>query len=218
MPTLQTHTRFWQTARVVAGAAVLVVLAYTYSLGADTTERNPFNYFGYFTNLTALLTASLLIVAGTFGVTRWVRHDCFVVARAVATTCMVIVGVIYNTLVPGTGSAPVWVSVTLHLVLPAFIVLDWIAGPGRRALPWSRVWWVLPYPIAWVAVVLARGVTDGWVPYGFLLPSRGMVSLVVHLTGLLAALTAVGVLVWWTSRLPQTISEEQSGLAPSRRE
>lgn len=215
MSTLQTHVKFWQIARVVVGAAVLVVLAYTYSLGAGTAERNPFNYFGYFTNLTALLTASLLVVAGTFGATRWARHDGIVVARAVSTTCMVIVGVIYNTLVPGTGSAPAWVSVTLHLVLPAFIVLDWIAGPGRRTLPWSRVWWVLPYPIAWAAVVLLRGVTDGWVPYGFLLPSRGLVSLVVHVAGLLAALTAVGVLVWWTSRLPQVISEEQPALTPS---
>jgi hypothetical protein len=49
-------------------------------------------------------------------------------------------------------------------------------------------------------VVLIRGLTDGWVPYGFLLPERGAASLAVHVLGLLTALLAAGTLVWTASR------------------
>lgn len=195
------------------GGAILAVLVYAYLLGAERSGLNPFNYFGYFTNLTSLLTALVLILPGVLNAAGRPQADVIVTLRAVATTCMVIVGVIYNVLVPGTGTAPVWVSVTLHVVIPVLVVLDWLVGPDRRALPWSRLWWVLPYPLTWLTVVLVRGVTDGWVPYGFLLASRGLGPLVAHIVGLLAALVIVGALVWWTSRLPRFLRDEDARLA-----
>ncbi|PPF20867.1 hypothetical protein C5B95_07345 [Rathayibacter sp. AY1A7] len=108
--------------------------------------------------------------------------------------------VIYNTLVPGTGTAPPWVSAVLHVVLPALVLLDWIVVADRGPLSWRRLWVVLPYPIVWVVVVLVRGATDGWVPYGFLLPENGALSLVLHVTGLTCAVLLAGVLVWALSR------------------
>jgi hypothetical protein len=50
-------------------------------------------------------------------------------------------------------------------------------------------------------VVLVRGVTDGWVPYGFLLPERGLPSLLAHVVGLLATLLCAGAAVWLLSRV-----------------
>jgi len=81
----------------------------------------------------------------------------------------------------------------------------------RPSLPWRRLWLVLPYPVVWLAVVLVRGVTDGWVPYGFLLPERGLPSLVLHVVGLLAALLASGALVWTVSRLAVFSVADASG-------
>ena len=49
-------------------------------------------------------------------------------------------------------------------------------------------------------VVLLRGATDGWVPYGFLLPERGPGSLALHVVGLFAALLGAGAIVWAASR------------------
>ena len=59
---------------------------------------------------------------------------------------------------------------------------------------------LVPYPLIWLGVVLWRGVTDGWVPYGFLLPERGLGSLMLHVLGLLVAVLLAGVLVWTASR------------------
>jgi len=45
-----------------------------------------------------------------------------------------------------------------------------------------------------------RGATDGWVPYGFLLPERGLASLVLHIVGILALLLVAAAGVWALSR------------------
>ncbi|CAM3313203.1 Pr6Pr family membrane protein [Occultella aeris] len=110
------------------------------------------------------------------------------------------VAVIYNTLIPGTGSAPPVVSTILHLAFPLAITLDWLLVGDRGPLAWRRLWLVLPYPLLWLLVVLVRGVTDGWVPYGFLLPDRGLASLGLHVVALLGTLLAAGALVWAASR------------------
>lgn len=114
--------------------------------------------------------------------------------------CLIVVGVIYNVLVPGTATAPAWVSATLHFWFPLYVVIDWMLVGDRPRLPWRRLWIVLPYPLVWLTVVLVHGATDGWVPYGFLLPSRGVASVAATSLGLLVALLAAGAVVWSASR------------------
>lgn len=184
-------------ARVVLGLLVLWILGWTY-----LAEGSPrlIDFFGYFTNLTSLLASLILLVAGVFLVVRRPAPDWLVALRAVAASCLIIVSVIYNVLVPGTGTAPAWVSMILHAIFPAFVLADWVFGPDRRRLPWNRLWLVTPYPLVWLTVVLIRGATDGWVPYGFLMPEHGAASLALHIAGLLAALLASGALIWGISR------------------
>ena len=187
--------------RTVMGALTLAVLGYAYSLNIASGDGNPFDYFGYFTNQTSLIMALLLLTTGILTIVGRQGPDWLTPLRGVATTCLIVVAIIYNTLVPGTGTAPPWVSAILHMILPAFVVLDWVLVDDHRSLSWRRLWIVLPYPLIWLVVVLARGATDGWVPYGFLLPGNGTVSLALHIVVLLCALTLAGALVWWTSRL-----------------
>lgn len=188
-------------ARIVLGIAVIAVLVHTYLLGIDAGRTSLFDYFGYFTNLTSLLTSALLLVAGALTL-RGRRHPLWLsYVRGIAVTCMLLVAIVYNLIVPGTGSAPAWVSVTLHAVFPLLVVLDWLLIRDRPALRWRRLEVVTVYPLVWIVVVLVRGATDGWVPYGFLLPSHGPVTLALHVLGLLAALLALGALVWLASRV-----------------
>lgn len=194
---------------MLVGGGVIGILVFTYVVGIPGQGASLVDYFGYFTNLTGLLTSGVLIATGFLSLRRRSIPAPLIVVRAVAVACMIVVGVVYNVLVPGTGSAPAWVSVVLHTVFPVVVVLDWVLIGDRAAVPWRRLWLVLPYPIIWLVVVLLRGVTDGWVPYGFLLPERGITSLVLHIAGLLAALVASGSLVWAVSRVP--------GLGMSRR-
>lgn len=187
-------------ARLGLGAGILLALWVAYVLGVPRDGANPFNFFGYFTNLTSLLAGLTLVACGAlsrFGDPIPLPLN---FARGVITSCMLVVGVIYNTLIPGTGSAPCWVSLVLHAIAPAFLLLDWACVGDRPPLPWSSLWLVLPYPLAWLGVVLLRGVTDGWVPYGFLLPSQGAPCLLAHVAGLLATLAFAAGLVWLLSR------------------
>ncbi|MFC9560855.1 Pr6Pr family membrane protein [Agromyces sp. NPDC056965] len=188
-------------ARVAVGVLCITVLGSAYGLRIEAGDGSPFDFFGYFTNQTSLLTSIVLIVTGLLAVLGRPVPPWLSTVRGVATACLLVVAVVYNVLVPGTGSAPPWVSAALHIVFPLVVVLDWLLVGDRPPLPWRRLWLVLPYPVVWLGVVLARGATDGWVPYGFLLPERGLLSLAAHIVGLLGAMLAAGALVWAGSRL-----------------
>lgn len=188
-------------ARIAAGVSCLVILAFAYALRISAGDGSAVDFFGYFTNQTSLLTSVVLLATGVVTLVGRAVPLWLTTVRAVAVSCLVVVALVYNVLVPGTGSAPPWVSAMLHIVFPIAVVLDWVLIADRPALEWRRLWLVLPYPIVWLAVVLVRGVTDGWVPYGFLLPERGLPSLALHVVGLLGALLAAGAIVWAASRL-----------------
>jgi hypothetical protein len=194
--------RWVAAARLALGVAIIGVLAFAFGESGERNGVRPFDFLGYFTNLTSLLTALVLLLVGVYGMRGVRAPDWLVLSRAVATACMLVIAVVYNVLVPGTGSAPPWVSATLHAVVPALVILDWLLIGDRGPLRWSRLWLVLPYPAVWLTVVLLRGATDGWVPYGFLLPERGSLSLALHVVGLLGALVLAGAFVWWASRVP----------------
>ena len=187
-------------ARVVAGAIVLVVVLFAYVLRIAAGDANPLDYFGYFTNQTSSLTALVLIAVGGIGLANRALPFPLALAWAIGAACLIVVGVVYNALVPGTGSAPPWVSAVLHVVFPVIVVLDIATARDRPRLAWRHLWWVLPYPLLWITVVLVRGATDGWVPYGFLLPERGLASLVLHVVGILALLLVAAAGVWALSR------------------
>jgi len=189
-------------ARIASGTIVIAILIYAYVLRLAAGDANPFDYFGYFTNQTSLISSVTLITTGAFTLAGRNAPLALTTLRALATSYLLVVAVIYNLLVPGTGSAPPWVSVILHVVFPLLVALDWALIGDRPRLRWSRLWLLLPYPLLWLAVVLARGATDGWVPYGFLLPEHGIASLLAHIVGLLVTVIASGALVWWASRLP----------------
>ena len=187
--------------RIVVGAFTIAVLLYTFALNVAAGDANPFDYFGYFTNQTSLLMGVVLIATGVLTVARRDSPQWLTLLRGAATAYLIVVAVIYNVLVPGTGSAPPWVSAVLHVAVPAVAVLDWLVVADRRPLPWRWLWIVLAYPTVWLVVVLARGSTDGWVPYGFLLPENGLSPLILHIAALVCAVMVAAVLVWFGSKL-----------------
>ncbi|WZH38384.1 MAG: Pr6Pr family membrane protein [Microbacterium enclense] len=190
---------------VAAGVAVAVVLV-AYGLRLAAGDGNPFDFFGYFTNQTSSLTALVLIAVALRRLAGRGIPEALAIAWGVGTACLIVVAVVYNTLVPGTGSAPPWVSVILHIVFPVFVVVDFASASDRPRLRWRALWWALPYPCLWLVVVLVRGQTDGWVPYGFLLPERGPLSLVAHVVGILALLVLAATGVWGLSRARPLVS------------
>ncbi|WP_243224939.1 Pr6Pr family membrane protein [Microbacterium sp. CIAB417] len=208
----------WGLARIIVGALTIGILLHAWALRVSAGDGNPFDYFGYFTNQTSLIASVVLIAAGVTNLRGLRPSDGLILLRAVTTTCLLVVGLIYNVLVPGTGSAPPWVSAALHVALPVLVLADWIFAPDRRPLAWRMLWITLPYSLVWLTVVLLRGATDGWVPYGFLLPERGAVSLWSHVAGLLGALLAAAAVVWALSRVRTVVYASGGRNGPDRPE
>jgi hypothetical protein len=185
---------------VLVGAAVIA----TFEGSASREAVNPFNFFGYFTIQSNILLAAILaatVVLGLAGrpVPYWLD-----VARAAWTTYMIITGLVYNTLLtnlPGGGGVVVpWANTVLHVVFPIYALLDWLLVGDRPRLSWRHLWWVAIDPLVWLVVVLIRGATDGWVPYPFLNPANGYLSVFVYVILIAVAVMGVGALVFVASR------------------
>lgn len=195
------------TARLALAALVLAAIAATY---AGTVARigappHPFNFFGYFTiqsnllGLAALALSGVALLRGGTG-PRWLPGF-----RGAVVAYIIVVGLVYAVLLAPLGlegGAPVpWANFVLHVVSPILIPLDWLLVADRPALPWRRLWVVLPYPAAWLAVVLLRGATDGWVPYPFLAPENGAASIALVCFGIALTILASGALATALSRV-----------------
>lgn len=187
------------------GMATLVATAIIATL-VDTASRapiNPFNFFGYFTIQSNIITAAVLLAAGLATLRGRAQTPLLMLGRACATTYIAVVGLVYNTLLAGLegGVSLGWANSALHLVLPIYAVLDWLLVGDRTKLPRRWLWFVLIHPVLWLVVVLARGATDGWVPYPFLDPATGYGSVALYCVGIAVAIVAVGVLVFALSRV-----------------
>ena len=187
---------------VVIAVAIAVVAQLQHALSAGTFRS--WDFFGYFT------IQSNLIVAAAFAWTviasgRRRTRGTLDVVRGAATVYIATTGVVFNTLLAEASLAAnfdlQWASDVMHKVVPLYAVLDWLLFSDRGRLALRQVWWFLLYPAVWLAVVLVRGVTDGWVPYPFLDPDLGYGAVALYAAGIAVFITLMGVLVVGMSRL-----------------
>lgn len=188
--------------RLVIVAVVVTAIVATFFDTASRATINPFNFFGYFTMQSNIISAVILLLAALATFVKRPQTPAFVLARACATTYIVIVGIVYNTLLSGLegGVTLGWANWVLHVLFPLYGALDWILFGDRNTLPWQRLWVVLIYPAVWAVVVLARGATDGWVPYPFLDPAQGYDVVALYLLVILIATAIIGTGVFAVSR------------------
>lgn len=196
------HT-FTASLRLAVGALGAAAVVATFFDTASRERINPFNFFGFFTMQGNIFGAIVLLLTACVGFARLPRSRALELARACATTYLAIVGLVYNVLLAGLpgGVDLAWANTVLHVVVPIYVVVDWVAFADRRRLPWARFWFVLIYPLAWLIVVLIRGATDGWVPYPFLDPATGYQSVGGYAVAIAVGFGIIGVAVWACSRL-----------------
>jgi carbon starvation protein CstA len=180
------------------------------------TATNVVNFFSFFTIEANILAAVVLLI----GAGLLVRHRgddprWYTMLRACAVTYMVVTGIVYNTLLRGIelpqGQTLGWSNEVLHLIAPLYLLLDWIAAPGRTPLGAKRLLPVLVFPLVWTAYTLIRGplVVDEirgnpfWYPYPFLSPHAsdgGYLTVSLYVVLIAAVIAAAGAAVLWISR------------------
>lgn len=189
--------------RLASVALVAVAIMATFLDTASRTTINPFNFFGFFTMQSNIITATVLSVTALTTFTGRPQTQLLMFARACTTTYIVIVGIVYNLLLAGTegGIALEWANWVLHVAFPIYAALDWTLSGDRSPLPWKRLWVVLIYPVIWIVVVIIRGATDGWVPYPFLDPATGYGSVAVYFVVISLGTMTIGAIVFALSRV-----------------
>lgn len=190
-------------ARLAIVALVVTAIVATFFDTASRATINPFNFFGFFTMQSNIITAVVLFLAALATFTGRPQTPLLQFARACATTYIVIVGIVYNLLLSGLegGVSLEWANWVLHVLFPIYAIADWILFGDRAALPWKRLWVVLIYPVFWIVVVILRGATDGWVPYPFLDPATGYGSVALYSLMIFITTVVVGALVFALSRV-----------------
>ncbi len=159
--------------------------------------KTPADYFSYFTNLSNVLAAGVLLA----GAWPWTGRDSRVhdLLRVAATLYMVITGVVYNLLLAHElFGMSAMVNTVVHRVMPVVVVLDRLIDPVRHR-PTRRGRLLLALlPLLYVVYTEVRGTIVDWYPYYFLDPrphGYGRVALFV------VATVAVGLVL----RLTETI-------------
>ncbi|MFW2512435.1 Pr6Pr family membrane protein [Demequina sp. SO4-13] len=189
--------RLW---RVLTPVAILAAI--TANLITDVRgDRFVFvDYFGYFTNQANLIAAAVLLIA----LPRTARDRALWVelARASAVVYLLIVVSVYWILLwPTLGQvAHPWANAIIHAVSGAVVLADWLLEGPRRPISWRWAWVPALYPLVWLAVVLVRGATDGWVPYPFLDADDGYGPVVAVLVGIVAAGVLAGSAMFQVTR------------------
>lgn len=189
--------------RLAMATLIAVAIIATFLDTASRAVINPFNFFGYFTMQSNIIFAVVLTVSGILLLRRQAQGPRLSLVRGFATTYILMVGIVYNTLLTGLegGVALEWANWSLHVASPVFALLDWLFISDRHSLTWRAFAGVLIYPSVWAVVVLIRGATDGWVPYPFLDPARGYGTVALYVLVILVASVLVGAVVFLLSRV-----------------
>ena len=97
---------------------------------------------------------------------------------------------------------PGWLGLGVAIALYELsFVLDCADGMLAR-LRLRALWWVVAYPVAWIAFTMLRGAADGWYPYPFLEPAgpHGIGGVVAYIVGLAAAMIVLALLATLRTR------------------
>lgn len=192
----------------LAGLTVAAVIA-TYLDAAERGPVNPLNFFGFFTIQSNILISVVWLWAAVRVLQGRRPSAGRTLLRAITTTFIVIVGIVFVTLLAplgAEGGVPVgWAYTVMHYVTPIAGALDWLLASDRVRLALRRLGWVLVYPTVWVTVVLVRGATDGWVPYPFLNPSTGYDSVFFFVGMIVLAFITIGAAIFLLSRVPAVL-------------
>ena len=190
----------WYLVRIVAAFTIFTAVAATFYAVLTAGDLVFWNFFGFFTIQSNIIAMVVLILTALH--TDQPRWGWLTYARAAATTYLIIVTAVYWTLLVNVDvqTPQVWTNTILHAVSGTIMLADWLLEGPRRPLDWRMSWTVLIYPVVWLTVILIRGATDGWVPYPFLDPANGYLSVALVCAGIVALGWVVGLGVFQLTR------------------
>ncbi len=166
---------------------------------------NVVNFFSYFTNLSNLFAAVVLLMGALATFTR--REAPGDLARAIAVVNMAVVGVVFAILLRNVdlGDLRPWVNTVLHYLMPCVVVMDWLLLPPKAKLGLRQFAAIPAVAAIYLAYVLVRGGVTGWYPYPFLNPVNvgGYGGVALYSVGIALTLMVAGWILFAIGNLRQ---------------
>ena len=155
-------------ARVILALVALTAIGHQLVLHVGASY-SALNFFSYFTNLSNLFAAFVLLLS-VFSSSSASRDH----VRYASTVNMTVVGLVFAVLLRNVdlGALLPWVNFVLHYIMPVAVVLDWLVRPPVSRLKAKNILLAMVFPAAYLAYVMLRGASTGRYPYPFLNPSN----------------------------------------------
>ena len=193
------------TFRLAVGLALLGSVLWQVSDRLAVGLFRPFEYFAYFSIISSILAGVVLTVSGLTLLQGKDEGERVHTYRLIATVSMIIVGVVYHALLGDSAvdprdigyQWPVVPNLVIHTYAPILIVVDYLLSIKGYKPSWKKAWWVVVYPLTWLAFSLVRGLLDGWWPYWFINPNSegGVVGMLTYVLIIATAFIALGFIV-----------------------
>ena len=161
--------------RACGALAILVAVGYQVTKGLESSHWSAANYFSFFTILSNLFAAGVLLAGalrGGGGRSSIGRRAGVDLLRGAAVVYMLTTGIVYVALLSGHDSSTPWVNTIVHQVMPVVVALDWAIDPPRMRLAVRSTLLWLSFPLAYIAYTLIRGSLVNWYPYFFVNPNH----------------------------------------------
>jgi hypothetical protein len=179
--------------RIITSASVLVAILWQITDRLLNNVFRPGEYFAYFTIQSSLIAAVVLAVSAIREFKALPQTKPLNLARLSVSTYAIVVAVVYNALLRGTPvlpgdpdygyNWPVAPNEILHVWAPIFIVLDLALTAMTYKLKFKQIFWVLAFPMAWLAFTIIRGLVTDWWAYWFLNPNEdgGVTGVIIYI-------------------------------------
>ena len=186
--------------RLVLTGLIVFTVAWQFRI-SQSRQGDAFNFFSYFTILSNLFLASVLVVAAASALRKNRVPLILESARGAVTVYMIATGIVYALLLSriDVHITEPWVNHVLHQLMPVVAALDWLLIPSSRRLSHSAWWSWMLFPLVYLVYSLIRGLIVGWYPYPFLDPGSpdGYVRVVVYSVGLAVFMALLVMGVGW---------------------
>ena len=175
----------------------------------------PFEYFAYFSIVTAIFAGLFLITTG-FGLllkiedTKWVE-----IARLSFAVALIVVGVVYHALLAdaandvrdGDYAWPVLPNEIIHTYAPILAVIEYLISVRAFRIRLRAFIWVAVFPLTWLVLSIVRGTATNWWPYWFINPNgeAGLGGMLTYIAAITLFFLVLGILVLGLKKILQRL-------------
>jgi hypothetical protein len=201
--------------RLAIGVGLLGSVAWQVTDRIANGIFRPFEYFAYFSIVTAIF-AGLFLITASLGLllkiedTKWVE-----ITRLSLAVALIVVGVVYHALLAdvandvrdGDYNWPVLPNEIIHTYAPILAAIEYLISVKAFRVRMRAFLWVAVFPLTWLLLSVVRGNATNWWPYWFINPNgeAGLGGMLTYIGAITLFFLTLGLAVLGLKKLVQRL-------------